>query len=63
MDDAQPAPAGGQPWAKALVKAGDKHCIANQRLRLQTQDALKLDQGEPVPDPVALRRTARPARG
>lgn len=39
MDDAAPAPAGGQPWAKALTKAGDKHCIANQRLRLQTRDA------------------------
>jgi uncharacterized protein len=41
MDDARPAPAGGQPWAKALTKAGDRHCIANQRLRLQTQDAPK----------------------
>ena len=40
MDDAKPAPGGGQPWAKALVKAGDRHCRANQRLRLQTQDIL-----------------------
>ena len=24
MDDARPAPVGGQPWAKALVKAGDR---------------------------------------
>jgi uncharacterized protein len=40
MDEARPAPGGGQPWAKALVKAGDRHCRANQRLRLQTQDAL-----------------------
>jgi uncharacterized protein len=40
MDDAKPAPGGGQPWARALVKAGDKHCRANQRLRLQTQDIL-----------------------
>jgi uncharacterized protein len=41
QDDAKPAPGGGQPWARALVKAGDKHCIANQRLRLQTQNAAK----------------------
>ena len=40
MDDARPAPGGGQPWAKALVRAGDRHCRANQRLRLQTQDIL-----------------------
>jgi hypothetical protein len=40
MDDARPAPGGGQPWARALVKAGDRHCRANQRLRLQTQDIL-----------------------
>ena len=42
MDDARPAPAGGQPYARALVAAGDKHCRANQRLRLQTQDAVAL---------------------
>jgi predicted acyl esterase len=41
QDDAKPAPGGGQPWARALVKAGDRHCIANQRLRLQTQNAAK----------------------
>ena len=39
MDEARPAPRGGQPWAKALTRAGDRHCIANQRLRLQTRDA------------------------
>ena len=42
MEEARPAPAGGQPWAKALVKAGDRHCRTNQRLRLQTQDALRI---------------------
>ena len=51
MDDAKPAPAGGQPWAKELVKAGDKHCIANQRLRLQTQDALQLQKDNPYRTP------------
>jgi hypothetical protein len=40
LDDARPAPRGGQPWARALVKAGDRHCRANQRLRLQTLDIL-----------------------
>jgi uncharacterized protein len=51
MDDARPAPGGGQPWAKALTKAGDKHCIANQRLRLQTRDALKLIRRNPFRTP------------
>jgi predicted acyl esterase len=51
MDDAAPAPAGGQPWAKALTKAGDKHCIANQKLRLQTQDATKQIHDNPFRTP------------
>ena len=63
MDDAKPAPAGGQPWARELVKQGDKHCIANQKLRLQTQDALKLQRAEPVPHAVAVRAPRARARG
>ena len=51
MDDAQPAPEGGQPWARELAKMGDKHCIANQKLRLQTQDALKLQEENPFRTP------------
>ena len=51
MDDAKPAPAGGQPWAKELVKEGDKHCIANQKLRLQTQNALKIQRLNPFRTP------------
>jgi predicted acyl esterase len=51
MSDAQPAPEGGQPWAKELVKQGDKHCKANQKLRLQTQDALKLQKENPYRTP------------
>ncbi len=51
MDDARPAPAGGQPWARALVAAGDKRCRANQRLRLQTQDALALQKANPFRTP------------
>jgi uncharacterized protein len=51
MDDAKPAPGGGQPWAKALVKAGDRHCRANQRLRLQTQDILAAYKRNPFRTP------------
>jgi predicted acyl esterase len=51
QDDAKPAPAGGQPYARALVKAGDKHCAANQRLRLQTQNALKIEEQNPFRTP------------
>ena len=34
--DAQPAPSGGEGYARALIKAGDRQCLVNQRLRLQT---------------------------
>lgn len=34
--DAQPAPQGGQTYAKVLIADGDKTCLANQALRLQT---------------------------
>ncbi len=51
MADARPAPEGGQPYAKALVKAGDKDCTANQRLRLQTQNALDLIKKNPFRTP------------
>jgi uncharacterized protein len=50
MNDAKPAPAGGQPWARALTRAGDRHCIANQKLRLQTQDALAIQRATPFRD-------------
>ncbi len=49
--DAQPAPQGGQPYARELVKQGDKNCAANQKLRLQTQDVLKLIQDNPFRTP------------
>ncbi len=51
MADAVPAPEGGQPWAKALVAAGDAHCIANQKLRLQTRDVVKLIDANPFRTP------------
>jgi uncharacterized protein len=40
--DAQPAPAGGQGWALKRVAAGDKQCIANQKLHSQAPDVIKL---------------------
>ena len=38
--DAQAAPQGGQPWAKAEIATGDKTCLANQVLHPEAQ---KLD--------------------
>jgi predicted acyl esterase len=58
MADARPAPDGGQPYARALVKAGDRHCTANQRLRLQTQDALKIMNANPYRTPSLFDRRA-----
>ncbi|MFM7069896.1 MAG: CocE/NonD family hydrolase, partial [Actinomycetes bacterium] len=40
QNDAEPAPGGGQPWATTLIERGDQHCKDNQKLRLQTLDAL-----------------------
>ncbi len=58
MDDAEPAPGGGQPYAQALVEAGDERCRANQRLRLQTQDALELQKQNPFRTPSLFARRA-----
>ena len=41
QSDAQPAPEGGQGWAKRRVRAGDEVCADNQTLRLQTVDVRK----------------------
>jgi len=57
-DDAKPAPEGGQPWAKALVAAGDQHCIDNQKMRLQTQDVLGLIKKNPYRTPSLFDRRA-----
>lgn len=48
VDDAKPGPAGGQPWVKARIDAGDKVCAANQKLRLQTQDPFTLIDQNPT---------------
>jgi len=37
ISDAEPAPQGGQPWARAEIAAGDTTCLANQRLHLQAE--------------------------
>jgi hypothetical protein len=63
-DDAKPAPEGGQPWARAMTTTGDpkvtdtalreeqkQHCIANQRMRLQTRDYNKIIEENPYRTP------------
>jgi len=56
MSNAEPAPAGGQNWAKIMTTTGDpdsptpgpdQHCIDNQDLRYQTRDAIKLVEKNP----------------
>jgi hypothetical protein len=51
-DDAQPAPQGGQSWARKRVNDGDTVCLANQKLRLQTQDPIEFTLAHPfyLPD-------------
>jgi predicted acyl esterase len=52
LQNAEPAPSSGaQPYANALVKMGDRHCIANQKLRLQTRNALDLQKATPYRTP------------
>jgi predicted acyl esterase len=58
MADARPAPAGGQPYARELVRRGDRHCRRNQRLRLQTQDALRIQRANPFRTPALFARRA-----
>jgi hypothetical protein len=41
QEDAEPAPDGGQRWARRRVEAGDTRCAANQALRGQTPDVLE----------------------
>jgi predicted acyl esterase len=51
MEEAKPAPGGGQPYARELVRRGDKHCRDNQALRLQTEDALAIQRANPFRTP------------
>ncbi len=52
LHDSQPAPEGGQAYAIKRVNGGDETCRANQRLRLQTIDAVEFTRTHPyyVPD-------------
>ena len=49
--DAEPAPMGGQAWAIRQVNNGDTTCLANQTLRLQTQDPVELTRSRPFYTP------------
>jgi len=49
--DAEPAPEGGQPWAKAMIDDGDQQCLENQQLRLQTMDVNEILETTPHRDP------------
>jgi predicted acyl esterase len=42
ISDARAAPGGGQPWASAEIKAGDKSCLANQVLHPEAEALAKL---------------------
>lgn len=47
--EARPAPEkGAQPYAIELVRRGDQHCKANQKLRLQTQQIKQLIEENPT---------------
>jgi predicted acyl esterase len=50
-DDAEPAPEGGQGWARKRVNNGDQTCLANQQLRLQTLDPLEFVYSHPFFEP------------
>lgn len=55
QSDAEPAPEGGQPWAAAMIEdEGDEQCLANQALRLQTQDIDQLIRENPDRNPALL---------
>jgi predicted acyl esterase len=53
-DDAEPAPEGGQGWARKRVNDGDETCRANQRLRLQTLDPLDFVHSHPFYEPALM---------
>ncbi|MBN8866999.1 MAG: CocE/NonD family hydrolase [Solirubrobacterales bacterium] len=68
-NDAKPAPEGGQPWAKAMTTDGDpqvtdpalredqkQHCIANQRMRLQTRNYNHLIETNPYRTPALFQK-------
>ena len=42
IQDAEPAPQGGQEWAKVEIADGDQTCLANQALHAETQNLTSL---------------------
>ncbi len=44
IEDAEPAPQGGQEWAKVEIADGDQTCLANQALHAETQNLTSLLQ-------------------
>jgi predicted acyl esterase len=53
-NDAQPAPEGGQAWAIKRVNEGDQTCLANQRLRLQTEDPIEFTTSHAFYEPALM---------
>ena len=59
MNDAKPAPEAGQKWAREMILHGDPstgtgpdiHCLNNQKLRLQTRDAVQQIEENPYRTP------------
>lgn len=58
LEDAKPAPEGGQPWAKELVKEGDQHCIANQKLHAAAQNPFDVLKQNPYRTPAVFDQRA-----
>lgn len=57
--DAQPAPEGGQPWAREMIEnRGDTQCLENQKLRLQTLDVFRMIEDNPNRTPLVFNQRA-----
>jgi predicted acyl esterase len=52
--DAQPAPTGGQGWARTRVQNGDTVCLANQTMRLQQLDPVQQSKSNPYYTPAIM---------
>ncbi len=50
-DDAKPAPAAGQSWARQRINDGDTVCLANQKMRLQQPDPVLETKATPYYTP------------
>jgi predicted acyl esterase len=52
--DAEPAPMGGQGWARTRVNEGDTVCLDNQRMRLQQLDPVLQTRATPYYTPALM---------